>query len=454
MSSFNFVIEKFYKELIEKGHQLKGIFCIQYPIYCIHSNITDITPDPLESLDKAIADFFSSRSNFTPFQISSFMGTSKSLIGHRIDKMVQDGLLDRNDEHYTFTDIGTEVFKNKTQVRQHKQSYDFYIDGLTLKPLSRIFYTYYRYKFISEHDSYYRTNARSETYIVKPFSPDLVHTPPSKMEIVENILNIEHANRELYYIPIGLHDIEDISFTKLSLQLLIYVSSSDRELIKEVIDGYAIYSRSENNSYYETVRKNVESFEKNIKSKIENLEFRINIPRQKEDQQGPSKPVLCTNWQEIDKYKNSQSKCFSFSSEDLIKVVEQIFQINQVVPESIINEDCLIEMSITKKMLLNSPVRQKLVNDLIRERDYKIIGNLDNNVFLLFLYYKTNDSFVQSIIDFKKMIDKFSKKDITLSWIGKLSKELTSNYRELFLSAGEYELLEKLDIEKYMIQID
>ena len=455
MGSFNLDIEKFFDELAERSQQLKGIFCIQYPVYCIHSNISDITPDPLDNLDKAISDFFISKSDFTPFQISSLMGTSKSLIEKRIVLMIQDRLMTLNDNSYLLTDTGIEVFKDKTKIRQHKLSYDFYIDGLTLKPLSRIFYTYYRNKFISEFDSFSHTNLLGDTYIIRPFGPDLVHTPPNKEGIIESIFSIEQSERESYYIPTGLQEIEDISFTKLSLQLLISVSySSDNKLVKELIDGFAMYSLSENLTYYESVRKNILSFEKNIQSKIENLEFKINIPRQREDQRGNSYPIITTNWQEIDKYNRSQGKCFSFSSEDLLKVVEQIFQINQVAPESIINEDCLIELSINKNILLNSPDRQKLINDLIRERDYKIMGNLDYNVFLLYLYFKTKDSFVQSIIDFKKTLNKFSKKDIKLNLIEKICRVFSSNYRELFLSAGEYELLEELDIEKYMIQLD
>ena len=234
---------------------------------------------------------------------------------------------------------------------------------------------------------------------------------------------------------------------------MIYVSSSENELVKELIDGFALYSLSENLSYYESVRKNIKSFEKNIQSKIENLEFKINIPRQREDVSGESKPIITTNWQEIDKYKCSQGKCFSFSSDDLIKVVEQIFQINQVAPESIINEDCLIEMSINKNMLLSSPDRQKLINDLIRERDYKF-GNLDNNVFLLYLYYRTADNFVRSIIELKKRLNKYSKNEINANWIENNCMEFSTNYRQLFIAAGEYELLEILDIEKYMTQLN
>lgn len=452
MGFFSIDIEKFYEELEDSGQQLKGIFCLQFPIYCIHANITDITSDPLDNLDRAIADFFISKSDFTAFQIGSLMGTSKSLVELRIAKMVHDALLIQTGSDFRLSDHGIEVFKNKSQIRQHKQSYDFYIDGITLKPLPRAFYTYYNSKFISENDSYYRTNAKGESRLIRPFGPDLVHTPPDKTAIIGALFNIEQNERELFSIPNGLQEIDDISFTKLSLQLLVSVSSNGLLLKKQLIDGFAIYSISENISYYETLRKNVKIFESTIQSKIENLEFKINIPFFKTDRAEQPKPTLTSNWQEIDKYKTSANKCFSFSSEDLLKVVEQVFQINQVAEESLINSEKEIVINISKKMLLASTNRQKVINDLIRERDYKF-GNPDNNVFLLYLYYKTNDPFVKAIVDFKKIINNYNVKDITLSWIENHHPEFSKSYRQLLIAAGELELLEKLDIETHMIPI-
>ena len=103
-------------------------------------------------------------------------------------------------------------------------------------------------------------------------------------------------------------------------------------------------------------------------------------------------------------------------------------------------------------MLLASTNRQKVINDLIRARDYKF-GNPDNNVFLLYLYYKTNDPFVKSIVNFKKILNNYNVKDIALSWIENHHPEFSKSYRQLLIAAGELELLEKLDIEKHMIPI-
>ena len=42
MSNFSIDIEKYYEELSAMDRQLKGVFCIQYPIYCIHSEISEV----------------------------------------------------------------------------------------------------------------------------------------------------------------------------------------------------------------------------------------------------------------------------------------------------------------------------------------------------------------------------------------------------------------------------
>ena len=80
MGLFSLDIERYYQELEVKGQHLKGLFCIQYPIYCIHATITDSTPEALDNLDKVILDFFSRKTSFTTFQIACLMGTTKLLV--------------------------------------------------------------------------------------------------------------------------------------------------------------------------------------------------------------------------------------------------------------------------------------------------------------------------------------------------------------------------------------
>lgn len=449
MGLFSIDIEKFYNVLDERGQQLKGIFCLQYPIYCIHANITDETPDALDNLDNLIIDFLIAKPDSSSFLIASLIGTSKQLVELRIAKLIQDKLLEKREANHLLTDLGIFVFSEKTQKRQHKQSYDFYVDGITLEPLSKIFYSYYRTKLISENDSYYHTNKIGETRLIQPFGPDLVHTPPNNSEIVNNILEIGFDERENFSIPQGLVSIDETSFTKMTFQILVAVSSKSNTIIKELIDGHAIYSLSDEISYYETLKQHILCFQETLKNKINKLEFKIFIPYQKTDVIINPRSYLTSNWAEIQKNNESENKCFSFSSEDLLKVIDQVFEINHVVPESLVNEDDVIEIEIDENMLLGSDDRQKLIADLIRERDYKF-GFESNNVFLLYLYYKTKDDFVKEVIDFKKALIDSDVKEINNIWFQNNKSEYAENYRRLLIAAGEYELLERLDIEKYM----
>jgi len=449
MGLFSIIIEKFYNELEEKGQQLKGIFCLQYPIYCIHANITDETPDPLDNLDNLIVDFLISKPDSSSFQIASLIGTSKQLVELRISKLIQDKLLHKKEKYYVLTEFGDDVFAEKSQKRQHKQSYDFYLDGITLKPLPKIYYSYYRTKLISENDSYYHTNKKGETRLIQPFGPDLVHTPPDNTEIMNNILEVSDAERGGFSIPQGLVSIDDTSFTKMTFHLLVAVSSNANGLVKELIDGHAIYSLSDELSYHETLKQNINCFENTLKDKITQLEFKIFIPSQRSGSENEPRPVLTSNWAEIQKYSELENKCYSFSSEDLLKVLEQIFKVKHVVPESLVNEDNIIEIAIDKNMLIGSSDRQKMIADLIRERDYKF-GFENKNVFLLYLYYKTNDDFVKEVKNFKKILLDSDGEEINLNWIKDSQPKYSSNYRTLLIAAGEYWLLEKLDIEKYM----
>lgn len=454
MSNFSIDIEKYYEELSAMGRQLKGVFCIQYPIYCIHSEISDSTPDPLDNLDKVVVDFLKVKPNFTSFQIGSIIGTSKALIQLRLDKLVSDSLLRKEDGKYFLTEEAIPVFETKTQLRLHKQSYDFYIDGISLKPLPKAFYNYYKSKLISEHHSFYKTNTKTlERYVVKPFAPDMVHTPPEINQISDLIFAIEAKQREYFGIPNGLQSIDEISFTKMSFQILVSVCKSENGLIKELIDGHAIYSLNAEQSYYESLRRNVAIFEPTLKERIRNLEFKLIIPFQRKDNSEKPNPILTSNLPEIDRYKESANKCFNFSSEDLLKFLEVIYGLNHIDKESLIYEDDSVEINIRKKTLEESPNRQKLVSDLIRKRDYRIFNNsLERNVFLFYLYYSTDDTAVKELIIFIELIKQYPK--ISFENFLNRHSEYSENIRQNLILAGEYDLLEKYDIEKHMLKVN
>lgn len=453
MSQFSIDIEKFYDELSAMGRQLKGVFCLQYPVFCIHSEISDSTPDPLDNLDKVIVDFIKIKPDFTSFQIGTIIGTSKILIGLRIEKLISDDLLSKEGKKHYLTEYGISVFETKAQVRLHKQSYDFFIDGITLKPLPRVFYNYYKSKLVSENYTYLYTNQRGETKIARPFAPDIVHTPPEKKLISDLIFTIAPEEREEFGIPNGLQSIDDISFTKMSFQILVSVSKTGDNLIKEPIDGYAIFSLGDELSYYDTLRKNAIFFEKQLNERIQNLEFKLMLPFQKKDCKDKPIPYLTTNWSEIDRYKESSKSCYNFSSEDLNTFLQFGFGIKEIEAENIINEEDNLEINIRENHLLKSSNRKNLLKGLIRKRDYKIFNkSLERNVFLFYIYYNTDDPIVNELIEFIELIKEYQR--FPFSRFIENHPKYTENIRRFLLLAEEFDLLEKFDIENHMIEVN
>ena len=452
MGLFSIDFEKLYEDLSSKGEQILGMFCIQYPIYCIHSVVLDSTKDPLDSLDKVIVDFLIAKPNYSLQQLGALLGASKSLIEFRINKLIYDGHLITENNNYFLSELGTEVFVHELIIRQHKKSYDFYVDGISLKPLSKIFYTFYSSKYLNESDSYLRTNSYGVTKLIKPFGPDIVHTPLSKSKIIDEIKSIEFQNRDEMNIPLGLMEIEDLSFSKLTLHCIVNVTKKDNTLKKELLDGYPIFSLADSTTYYDAARKNVYSFENNLKDRFKNLQFKIVVPRQREENNENFKPILTSNWQEIDRHSESENKCFSFSSEDLIKVIEKTFDIKNAHSENIVNEDSEISIDINKEMLLNAPDRKKLISNIIRKRDYKF-GNTDNNVFILYIYYKTTDEFVKKVVALKSILNNIKVSEMDVDTVLINYPEYKDNLRNYMVAAGEYEVLEKLDVNQHMLAI-
>ncbi|MCA6427051.1 MAG: hypothetical protein IM602_15510 [Cytophagales bacterium] len=395
--------------------------------------------------------------DFSTFQIGSIIGTSKILIEIRIEKLISDDLLLKKENKYYLTEKGISVFEAKTQLRLHKESYDFFIDGITLKPLPRVFYNYYKSKLVSENSTYLYTNQKGETKIARPFAPDIVHTPPEKNIISDLIFTVEPEQRDEFGIPNGLQSIDDISFTKMSFQVLVSVSKSEGKLIKELIDGYAIYSLGDESTYYDTVKKNVKYFESQVKDRITNLKFKLMMPIQKRDSNEKPTPYLTTNWPEIDRYKDSNTKCYNFSSEDLIKFLQADnpfgFGIKEIETENIINDDDKIMINIRQNHLLKSSNRQKLLSDLIRKRDYKIFNNsLERNVFLFYIFICTDDIIVKDLIEFIELIKEYQR--FPFSSFIESHPKYTETIRPFLLLAGEFDLLEKFDIETHMIVVN
>jgi hypothetical protein len=181
------------------------------------------------------------------------------------------------------------------------------------------------------------------------------------------------------------------------------------------------------------------------------------VPFQKKDSNEKPIPFLTTNWPEIDRYKDSNTKCYNFSSEDLIKFLQSDppfgFGITEIEMESIINDEDNIVINIRENHLLKSSNRQKLLSDLIRKRDYKIFNNsLERNVFLFLIFYSTDDLVVKELIDFIELIKEYQR--FPFSRFIESHPKYTEKIKPFLLLAGELELLEKFDIENHMIAVN
>jgi hypothetical protein len=75
-------------------------------------------------------------------------------------------------------------------------------------------------------------------------------------------------------------------------------------------------------------------------------------------------------------------------------------------------------------------------------------------VFLLYIYFISSDDFVNQVIQFKKILSGVNHNFISNEWIKKNHPDLTENFRQLLIASGEYELLEKMDMDTYMLKIN
>ena len=146
MATLRLDYEKLFEAFKKRKRKIIGVFTLQYPVYCIHATIEDVTVDPLDHFDQLLVQIIASKGDVSAFVLSSLLGVSKSVVKERIRMLVYEDLLVQNTDSYSLTEKAVSVFINKTAERVHIRSYDFYVDGLTLIPLKKVFYKNYKSK--------------------------------------------------------------------------------------------------------------------------------------------------------------------------------------------------------------------------------------------------------------------------------------------------------------------
>ena len=436
MALFNLDIERYYQTKKEEGIELKSIAYLQYPIYCIHATILDSTPDPLEKLDKAIVKCILISSNMSILDIAQFLSVQKRGVEIRIQQMKSEGLID-GEKKFRVTEEGKEVLINGTEKRFQKRQHNFYLDGISFRPLSSELYApKYLKSFFNENEYTFYTNSRGETKSDKPFKPNIVHEPLIKEKVLENIFEIPENEREAWAIPPGLENIETIDFTKMSMPILVGLMLKNEKSYRELIDGFSNVGDS----------KKTMSFKSKIESKIDKLELRIDTWKDKINE--TDKFAFASNWVEIDK-ENEEDKLQFLTNEDLKLVFSKLYDVKFISEEEIINSKFEIGINVTEEMLLNlKSNRGQLLRNLERGREYQRMSG-KNGIWVVYVSFKTDSPFVENLLEIKSFLSDARKKELEVKHI---TARLFSyiNYRKALVLLEEYELLEKIDINQHM----
>ncbi|CAM1351057.1 MULTISPECIES: hypothetical protein [Tenacibaculum] len=439
MALFNLDIERFILAQKEKGKLLRGIACIQYPVYCVHSEIKDESPGPLDELDTGIAKLFNQVTN-NHSVIANILSVKEKGVRDRI-KYFHDNKYLTPDKNQ-LSQLGFNTLIKLTEKKVINRSYDFFIDGITFQPLpSQLYYKKYRQAMFEEFECNFYTDNKGNIRTEKPFSPDIIHTPFNPTKVNDAIINVEKDKRDSLSIPQGLIAINEMIFTKMSLPVLIGLFDKGGEPVKELINGF------DSLGSYDDIKQ----FEVNLEKRIKNLEFRLDSWKDKNTEE--IRYNFNSNWNEID-VKNDEDKIFWVSKQDLKEALETEYEIENIPLNNIITDKNEIGLMIDKELLNKTSNKRVLINNLKRGRDYLLKNNYFNTgVWVTFFNFKTECNYTIELLEIIKFIDNAKEKDLKIDHY--VSRLLTYPYfREMLIFLEEFKLLEKIDIKLTMHQVN
>ncbi|AJH14541.1 hypothetical protein MPR_1359 [Myroides profundi] len=396
--------------------------------------------------------------------IGPFLGLKSRILNQRIRGLVRDKILIKEKTYYNLTKLAIDVYIDKKEERVYEGSYDFYVDGVGLRPLSEDFYNY---SYIEEESFIDTEKEAFNKRRQKKYQPDVVSNVPDLKIVKDNILQISKDNRKDFKIPQGLKDLIGIEPKRMALELLVSVvrCCKTNTITKEFINGHAFYNKQELDcDYYEFLKKGLESFNSQvILNKIEKLSFKIN-----NNNNGSSKKIdeqtqfyLGTNWFEVDRASVDKNICYNFSDYDLLGYLNSrysSYKLNhKLTSEDLENTPDKISIKVNKELLLNSGNPKNLLDSLVRGRDYEInTTRLENNYFLIMYYFKPEGCFVEKLLEFYKEFTamKLLNEDLLDEDYLKLKQNYGSSCRVYLNIMGAQEVLEKRAIREFMINLE
>lgn len=438
MATFSLDIERLIKRFQEEGKDLKAIASIQYPIYTLHCEILDSSPEPLDILDKSIAKLID-EITFDDTEIGKILGVPISGIKTRLEYFKTYEYLKHDGK--SLTQLGKNEIFYTTEKKLKRKSVDFLIDGVTLNPLPNDFYLkLYKHVIIEEFEYSFHTKDDGSTISSYDFAPSVVHTAIDIDTIQNKLKGINVPNRKNFHIPVGLESIENISFEKCTFPLLIAIYDHENGYGKELLDGFKM----------DGVSEHLKVFDETLKERIEKLELRLVIKTEKQTNEFRDFDFH-TNWNEIDN-DSEEKKLFWISKEDLLTAFEEYYKLKNLSLDNIISDSNQIGLNVTRNLLKNAEQRRLIINNVKRGRDYQMTMKFKRTgVWVTFFNFQTQDPFVQDCLEIIEILDTIKRAKLGFTDVHKKLKEYES-YRDILIFLEEFEVLESIDIHRHMIQ--
>lgn len=438
MAFFSLDIERLIKRFQEEGKELKAIASIQYPIYTLHCEILDSSPDPLDNLDKSIAKLID-EITFDETEIGTILGVPLTGVNTRLEHFKNYEYLEYDGK--SLSQLGKNEIFRPIDKKLKRKSFDFLIDGITLNPLPKDFYSkLYKHVIIEEFEYSFYTKDDGSTISTYDFAPSIVHTAMDVKTIQDKLKSINPPDRKNYQIPVGLESIENIGFEKCTFPLLVAIYDHQNGYGKELLDAFKM----------DGVSEHLNVFEDTLRERIENLELRLNIKTDKESSEFRDFDFH-TNWNEIDN-KSDEKKLFWISKEDLLTAFQEHYKLKNLSLDNIISDQTVIGLNITKELLRNAEQRRLIINNVKRGRDYEMTMKFKRTgVWVTFFTFKTADPFVQNCLEILEILEKLKSGKIDFSPVHERLKGYES-YRDILIFLEEFEVLERIDIDTHMIQ--
>jgi hypothetical protein len=411
------IIGNYEKYLQENNLKIQALGVIKYPIYEIIGTIKKYVDDDISSLDYHIMKLVDQLENPEKSSLSLILGLTDGIVSWRLESLEVDDYLSVKGQKVKLTKKGEEFIQTPGEKIEIEITHKFFVDGITLKPMSKEYYgSKMRHTFIEQMDYDYE--------------PDKIHTPPSDL-IMEHINNISLEEKETYSIPKSFIELIDYDFTKLVHPLgVLFAIDNSGSVVKKLVD---CCKRQASNEHLNEEKNNLEDMVKKIH--VACLEYK------RDDDIRTSFKTNLDNLYQM-RTDHNQNRIFNMSKENIISAMKdaKFFGVNIIDKEDVLVSDNSITFNVDKKYFEIGRLGKK---DIIRnlKRGMSYIYQERFGIYLIYIDFIAADEFVQNIVE---IIEDYEKEDNKPQFL--INKYGQEELRRLLLGIEYYNELEELDI--------